>query len=391
MNRRSLPFFPGQPGGPSPPARRVCALIAAWSLAVVPSGFSQEENAAEPVLPADPLATDPLAGDPELDAAVGRGVAYLLSQQKEDGALYDRGHPTAMTALAVMSLAGVGVTPADPTPEGEAMRRALDFVLREDRVEEDGYFGKKDGSRMYGHGIVTLMLSEMLGMGADAEQDRLIRSRCEKAIRVVLDAQNQPKDPRNRGGWRYERSSKDSDLSVSVWQVMALRSAKNDGLEVPAEAIGEAVAYLKRSYNSPVGRDGTPDKRVSGFTYEPDRGNPTYAMTAAGLLAMQVCGQYEDPRVSGATDWLAARPPKWDVKWCSYGTYYYAQGMHQRGGEPARTAAGRVREMLLGRQQSDGAWQAKNGSESGHGKVYATSLALLSLSVKYHYLPIYQR
>ena len=399
---------------------KLALAVAFTSLWIAPLGFAQEPDAAEPAPPADalpadpladdpladdpladdpladdPLADDPLADDPELDAAVGRGISYLLSQQKEGeregGAIYDRGHPTAMTALAVMSLAGAGVTPADPTPEGEAMRKALDFVLREDRVEEDGYFGKKDGSRMYGHGIVTLMLSEMLGMGANEEQDRLIRSRCEKAIRVVLNAQNQPKDPRDRGGWRYERSSKDSDLSVSVWQVMALRSAKNDGLEVPAEAIGEAVAYLKRSYDSPVGRDGSPDKRVSGFTYEPDRGNPTYAMTAAGLLAMQVCGRYEDPRVSGATDWLVARPPKWDVKWCSYGTYYYAQGMHQRGGEPARTAARQVREMLLGRQQSDGAWQAQNGSESGHGKVYATSLALLSLSVKYHYLPIYQR
>ncbi len=172
---------------------------------------------------------------------------------------------------------------------------------------------------------------------------------------------------------------------------MALRSAKNDGIDVPAEAIGEAVAYLRRSYDSPVGRDGTPDKRVSGFTYEPERSNPTYAMTAAGLLAMQVCGQYEDPRVAGAADWLSARPPQWKDKWFSYGTYYYAQGMYQRGGEHARTAAKLVRDLLLEHQQSDGSWQAQNGSESSHGKVYATSLSILSLSVKYHYLPIYQR
>jgi len=29
--------------------------------------------------------------------------------------------------------------------------------------------------------------------------------------------------------------------------------------------------------------------------------------------------------------------------------------------------------------------------EQGHGRVYATTLGILSLSVKYHYLPIYQR
>ncbi|MEM9702063.1 MAG: hypothetical protein AAF907_06435 [Planctomycetota bacterium] len=329
--------------------------------------------------------------DPEVDAAMERAVAYLLSKQRKDGSIYDRGTPTAMTALSIMALASVGTTPADPTPEGEAMRRALDYVLHEDRVVNDGYFGARDGSRMYGHGIVTLMLSEMLGMGADARQDELIRSRCEKAIQVILKAQSQPKDPRNRGGWRYERGSRDSDLSVSVWQVMALRSAKNDGLDVPPEAIGEAVAYLRRSFDSPVDRNGAPIDRVSGFTYEPERGRPTYAMTAAGLLAMQVCGQYDDPRVAGAAEWLAARPPKWRDKWCSYGTYYYAQGMYQRGGEQAKNAAETVRELLLDRQETDGSWSAQNGSESGHGRVYATSLSMLSLSVKYHYLPIYQR
>ncbi|NNJ26882.1 prenyltransferase/squalene oxidase repeat-containing protein [Alienimonas chondri] len=374
----------------NPPARRAIlpAIVAALSLAVVPPGFAQEE----PVQELDSLGLPALGkDDPEVDRAMQKAVDYLLSTQKEDGAIYDRGTPTAMTALAVMAMASVGTTPSDPTPEGTAMRKALDYVLDEDRVDKDGYFGKSDGSRMYGHGIITLMLSEMLGMGADAEQDRLIRSRCQKAIQVILNAQNQPKDARNRGGWRYERSSKDSDLSVSVWQVMALRSAKNDGLDVPAEAIGEAVEYLKRSFDSPVDRDGAPIDRVSGFTYEPDRGNPTYAMTAAGLLAMQVCGQYDDPRVGGAAEWLAARPPKWKDKWCSYGTYYYAQGMYQRGGEHAETAADVVRKLLLEHQHSDGSWLGQNGSESGHGKVYATSLSMLSLSVKYHYLPIYQR
>lgn len=343
---------------------------------------------------APPAFGGPAAGedDPEVDAALDRAIGYLLSQQQENGSITDnRRHHSAMTALSIMALASVGTTASDPTPEGRAMRQALDFMLEEDRVEEDGYFGRDDGSRMYGHGIVALMLSEMLGMGADETQDRLIRERCEKAIDVILAAQNQPKDPNNRGGWRYERNSRDSDLSVSVWQVMALRSAKNDGLDVPSEAIGEAVAYLRRSYDSPVAADGTPDKLVSGFTYEPNKNNPTYAMTAAGLLAMQVCGQYDDPRVRGAADWLSDRPPKWRDRWCSYGTYYYAQGMYQRGGKHATEAANVVREMLLDRQQSDGSWSAQNGSENRHGKVYATCLAVLSLSVKYHYLPIYQR
>jgi hypothetical protein len=106
---------------------------------------------------------------------------------------------------------------------------------------------------------------------------------------------------------------------------------------------------------------------------------------------MQVCGEYESPLVAGAADWLLEHPPKWKEHFFFYGTYYYAQGMYQRGGNHAETAQRLVQEILLEKQQSDGSWQAEGGQENGVGKVYATSLAVLSLSVKYHYLPIYQR
>lgn len=60
-----------------------------------------------------------------------------------------------------MGLLAVGHKPGDQTREGEALRRALAFVLRPDRQDKDGYFGRADGSRMYGHGIICLMLGEI--------------------------------------------------------------------------------------------------------------------------------------------------------------------------------------------------------------------------------------
>ncbi len=327
----------------------------------------------------------------ETDIAVDKAIDYLVSKQREDGAIIDKSHDTTMTALSIMAMASVGIQPADPTPKGQAMQKALSFILQEDRVDDKGYFGSKDGSRMYGHGIITLMLTEMIGMGASEEQDRLIHDRCQKAIDVILSSQKEKKPTHFRGGWRYNPNAKDSDLSVSVWQLMALRSARNDGLQVPASAIRDAVDYLKRSYSSPLDRNGLPEKKASGFTYEPHRSSPTFTMTAAGLLAMQVCGEYESPLVAGAADWLLEHPPKWKERFCSYGTYYYAQGMYQRGGEHAKTAQQLVTEMLLEKQATNGSWTAENGSEKGHGAVYATSMSVLSLSVKYHYLPIYQK
>jgi len=326
-----------------------------------------------------------------VDAAVDRGLQYLVSKQRSDGSIVDQQYATTMTALAIMALASSGATPSSPGDFGNASRQALDFVLLEDRQDKDGYYGNRDGSRMYGHGVVTLMLTEMRGMGADATQDARIAARCQSAIDLILSAQQQQKSTQYRGGWRYTPNSNDSDLSVSVWQLMALRSAKNDGLAVPATAIGEAIAYLRRSYSARLDSQGNPTQSPAGFSYLPNSNNPTFAMTASGLLALQVCGEYESPLVQGATQWLLSHPPKWNERFFFYGTYYYAQGMHQRGGQISSDSQRIVANILLEHQQPDGSWAATSGEELGAGKVYATCLAILSLSVKYHYLPIYQR
>ncbi len=321
-----------------------------------------------------------------VDAALERAVNYLLSQQKESGAISDSRYETSMSALAIMALASVGHQPSDDTAMGDAMYRAIEFVLSEKRQEANGYFGQADGSRMYGHGIITLMLTEMQGMGRDAQQDHRMGEALHRALAVILKAQQVRKSAIYQGGWRYEPGSTDSDLSVSVWQLMALRSAKNDGLDVPIGAIESATAYLERSYSRP-----NRDDPAGGFAYIPNQNNPTFTMAAAGLLAMQVCGHYDAPEVIGASDWLLNRPLKLDERFFFYGCYYYSQGMHQRGGTYANTAAEQVIAMLLPRQRGDGAWESNDGQEKDAGLVYSTCLAMLSLSVEYHFLPIYQR
>ncbi len=111
-----------------------------------------------------------------VDVAIERGLDYLISQQRDDGSITENSYDTTMTSLAIMALASTGTTPSSPGERGEAARKGLDFVLRPDRQDESGYFGNADGSRMYGHGITTLMLTEMLGMGFDSRQDTLIKS-----------------------------------------------------------------------------------------------------------------------------------------------------------------------------------------------------------------------
>lgn len=336
------------------------------------------------------LNTDDLYLPDRLDQACSRALLFLTKMQRGDGAITDRGHELAITSLAIMAYAAVGIEPAETSQNGRAMRHALDFVLSAKHQEETGYFGSHDGSRMYGHGIVTLMLTEMLGMGATPEQNELIHDRLEKAIRLILSSQAIRKEPKLAGGWRYTPSSRDSDLSVSIWQLMALRSAKNDGMDVPSEAIESAMNYLRNSF---TGRRSANRKNVGegGFSYTPGQNRPSFTMTSAGLLAMQVCGQYDAPEVNAAADYLLSHGPRVHERYLFYGIYYYAQGMHQKGGKHAEEAANVVSSLLLPRQQLNGGWVATGGEERNVGLVYSTSLAVLSLSVRYHYLPIYQR
>jgi len=338
--------------------------IALAALAFAPSAFAQKDK---------------------VDEALRRGAQYLISQTDAgSGGIHNKlRNETAMSSLAILALGSLGHQPADPTPEGQAMKKALAFVLKADAQEADGYLGKKDGSRMYGHGITTLMLAEMLGMGGDTAQDDQIRERCRKAIDLILRAQKVSKNEANRGGWRYSPGAGDSDMSVTVWQTMALRAAKNAGMDVPKEAIDEAVRYIKRCYQADE------KSKTGGFGYQ-GRGREL-STTSEGLLALLVCGDYESEEVKGASERLLKDGIKPGEKWFFYTSYYYAQGMYQRGGKFAEEGARVIASVLLPIQSREGWWEGLGGEERGGGKVYATAMAMLSLAVKNHFLPIYQR
>ena len=336
---------------------------------------------------ADPNAIRAKLKRDEIDDQIDRAIVYLRSKQHRDGWISDS--PTyrnAMTGLAVLAMLSVGHMPSDKTPEGQTIRRAITWLLRPENQTDEGYFGRVDSSNMYGHGIITLLLAELTGMTIDDAHDKLVLQRLHKAIDLTLTSQSVNKDRQFQGGWRYQPESRDADLSISVWQVVALRSAKNAGIEVPSGAIDSAVEYLRHSYRS--GRDarGRLDF-TSGFCYTPG-GRPTYSSAAAGMLAMQVCGQYDAEEVKGTADWLMTMHGKLKLneQYFYYGTYYYAQAMYQYGGKHAEHGRREVARILAPQQQKDGSWPRSEG-----GIVYSTSLAVLSLSVKYHYLPIYQR
>ena len=113
---------------------------------------------------------------------------------------------------------------------------------------------------LYNHAIAGLMLTEVYGM-TDKPQAAKIRYTVEQALAFICARQKQPKQhAANRGGWRYylPYSRCDSDLSVTAWQLMFLRSAKNAGFRVPTESVRQALLYVQRCFDPRRDRFGGP-------------------------------------------------------------------------------------------------------------------------------------
>ncbi|MCX7825440.1 MAG: terpene cyclase/mutase family protein [Verrucomicrobiae bacterium] len=316
------------------------------------------------------VAVSATAAETEVDRAVDRGFEFLRKCQREDGA-FDQN--IAVHGLAVMAFLARGHVPGSG-PDGERVERGLAFTISEQR-EDGAILGR--GGRMYGHGISALLLAEAAGMSKNDRVQVALRKACE----LILRAQAHPKSKQHQGGWRYEPHSADADISVTGWQLLALRAAKDCGVNVPADAIEQAVGFVKRC----ASRDG-------GFGYQPG-GGPGLARTGCGMVSLQMCGHYDAEEVRRGAEWVRKRGLRWEDDHFYYAIYYVTQAMYQRGGDDWLWWKSQLEHILLQHQKADGSWEfaPHAGNERQGGPVYTTSMAILSLCVQYHYLPAYQR
>lgn len=329
------------------------------------------------LFPSAALAED---AEEKVDQAVVRALDYLAAQQKDSGGWVVeafQGETTSATSLAVMSFLAAGHVPEEG-PYAPAIRRGIRYVIAQQRP--DGLLVSRHGhGPMYCHGISTLMLAEVCGMLPEPEA-KPCRTALEKAIKLLLASQQVRKDFNNAGGWRYNGSSNDSDLSVTGWQLLALRAAKNIGCDVPAENIDSAVAYVRRCGQGASG----------GFGYQPGAGS-TAVLTGTGLTALQVCGAETPEDIARGVKYLQGHPLRPQDPWYFYGVYYCSVGGYKLGDDAWKTLQPQIFAPLLAQQRPDGSWTADNGNEKAFGTIYPTTMAVLALTVEYGYLPIYQR
>ncbi len=317
----------------------------------------------------------------ETDASVRKALEYLKTSQKPDGSWESGGfgRATSVTSLSVMAYLAAGHLPGTPGPYREVIEKGIRYVVTHQRANGMLVSNPSHGP-MYCHGISTLMLAEVVGMTPDpllAEQARAALSR---AIDLIIKAQDIPKSVGHEGGWRYQPTSRDSDLSVSGWQVMALRAAKSAGCAVPAENIDKAVTYLKRCSV----------KEGGGFAYQPGQG-PNNPRTGTGILALEICGAHLTREAVAGAEYLLKHPPRWSSEYFFYEVYYCSQAMFQMGDRYFLPYYSKLVPLLIEHQDPDGSWLSADGNDRSGGRNYCTAMAVLALAVEYRYLPIYQR
>jgi len=327
--------------------------------------------------------------DKPVDGAINKALAYLAGKQHKEGYFASSmGKSTAVTSLAVMAFLAKGYTPGTG-PYGEHINRGIDFVIA--RQKPNGLLiGTGSRGPMYSHSISTLMLSEVSGMVDSRRQEKLDKA-LPHAVRLILTAQQVRKAKNFQGGWRYQATSKDSDISCTGWALMSLRSARNNGAQIPLKAINDAVGFVLRCRSRKAAPPRGKRPAGVGFGYQPG-GAAGPGRTATALLCLELCGKHRSKEAVGAGDWVLAHPQRsYGQGYFYYALYYNAQGMFQLGGRHWPAFAERMYEMMLKFQRKDGSWPQGSSGEAVAGPCYATAMGVLAMSVSYRQLPIYQR
>jgi squalene cyclase len=325
---------------------------------------------------------DPPAKETPVDKAIDKALEFLDNvQDKADGS-WRAGRSSknpAVTSLAVMAFLSAGHVPGEGK-YGATVEKGVRWVLQQQQA--NGLIAANGGQEMYHHGIATLMLAEVAGM-TDGELAGEVRRKLVKAVAVILRAQRGG-SLQEAGGWRYQVAHvRGSDLSVTGWQLMALRAAKNLGCDVPAETIDRAVEYIKRCQNRTNG----------GFGYT-SAYDVTIPCTGTGILALELCGKerHHSPEALKAGAYLIREQnlPRWNQSHFFYSIYYGAQATFQLGDNYWSAYKPRLHEVLLSNQTYTGSWTGGD-SDSYYGPAYTTAMGVLALTVEYRFLPIYQR
>ncbi len=241
-------------------------------------------------------------GNARSEVSVAMGLEWLALHQAQDGhwSLHDFNHHArekprpagkvrtcncevgatsrndiAATAFGLLPFLAAGITHKPYKSSARDYTKTVDGGLNYllSKQSKDGAYS----GDMYAHGIATIAMCEAYGLTSDPK----LKQSAQRALNFIVSAQDTA-----AGGWRYAPKQA-GDLSVTGWQLMALKSGQMAGLSVPKNTLKLSEKFLDSCETSNKG----------GYAYLPSNGHgESIAMTSVGLLCRQYSGVNPQPR-----------------------------------------------------------------------------------------------
>ncbi len=398
-----------------PPAWLAALLVAGWLGFAIPGCAGEpSETPASAVSPpgeadgppaenvAAPAAEQPTAPAPDAaslaqnrEEAIARGIAYLASQQAEDGS-WAKGN-IGISALCTQALLAGGKTAQDPP-----VRKAVDFLAKQQA--DDG------GIRDVGLENYTTSIALMVLVKADP---KTYAAQIEKAKAFLIAHQWDEAESIDTGhpwygGAGYGQHER-PDLSNEAFFLEAMHQA---GVPKDHPLWAKAQVFLSRSQDRSESNDGVfVGTDSGGFVYSPHGGGESKAgtvdlpngkkglkaygsMTYAGFKSFVYAGlERDDPRVLAALNWIRRH---WtfdeNPELGQQGLYYYymtaARALSAWGEDTIMDARRRTHDWraelsdaILRRQRENGSWfnEAERWFEGEQIPVVPTSYCILAL------------
>jgi len=326
-----------------------------------------------------------VGGTAESEAAVRRGLDWLVSVQRSNGSWHFNhglarpnqpclnpgtvGSSTGATAIALLAFFGAGQTHRAGEYQ-DTVYRGLRYLMDRKLSTPHG-LDYQEGS-MYAQGITAIALCEAFAM----TQDRELKDLAQGALDFIVAAQ----DPKG-GGWRY-MPGMPGDTSMHGWQWMALKSGQMAYLHVPAATLTQARLFL----------DTVQTEYGAKYHYQATVPGDGQATTAIGLLCRMYQGwPREEPALAAGINYLDRWGPSRDNM---YYNYYATQVLRHWGGPEWERWNYRMRSQLLRTQVANGpeagSWYFSGGHSESGGRHFNTAMSIMTLEVYYRYLPLYQ-
>ena len=349
-----------------------------------------------PLLAAALAGLSAVAQAADIDAAIARGVKYLVSRQEADGHFSDA-HMPALTGLPLWALVCGG------EGKGDAARRAASFVLSTQRPDGGFYVPKPGrGGSGLGNYNTSVCVSALFESG-------LAPTKAILDARTYIAGSQLTGDDTMAGGFGYDRASRRryADLSNTSYAMDAMRRTERvEDLRPKGQARADlnwdkALSFVTRlqekegeraggaAYNARTPQGGT-ETNASGRVQLRAYGSMSYAAVLSMCHAKLT---RSDPRVKSALDyctkfWTVDENPGMG----SQGLYYYfdilsralsVAGIDELVQPDGRRVAWKkeLAAKILSLQKEDGSWENENNRFWENDPVLATSFAILSLAL----------